>query len=125
MVSLLTLPLCIVCGVVPLGLSRTAPMASKGLSGHVLQCAGAMGSLRAPPALGSAIGSFLAAGGGCLSPSLLVGAGAAGLGADMAAVRVSKKETEQSELRGPHCRRGGQHFEGGSQAICDWSALWE
>ena len=106
MVSLLTLPLCIVCGVVPLGLSRTAPMASKSLSGHVLQCAGAMGSLRAPPALGSAIWSFLVAGGGWLSPSLLVGAGAAGLGADMAAVRVPKKETEvEKEKSEPWTRK--------------------
>ena len=85
MVSPLTLLLCIVCGVVPLGPSRTAPMASKGLSGHVLMCAGAMGSLHAPPALCAAIGSFLAAGGGCLSPSSVVSAGAARLGADMAA----------------------------------------
>ena len=72
MVSPLTLLLCIVCGVVPLGPSRTAPMASKGLSGHVLMCAGAMGSLHAPPALCAAIGSFLAAGGGWLSPSSVV-----------------------------------------------------
>ena len=50
-----------------------------------LMCAGAMGSLHAPPALCAAIGSFLAAGGGWLSPSSVVGAGAARLGADMAA----------------------------------------
>ena len=36
----------------------------------------------------------MVAGGGWLPPSLLVGAGAAGLGADMAAVRVPKKETQ-------------------------------
>ena len=101
MVSPLTLLLCIVCGVVPLGPSRTAPMASKGLSGHVLMCAGAMGSLHAPPALCAAIGSFLAAGGGWLSPSSVVGAGAARLGADMAARLFPFSDKVASTVRHP------------------------